>query len=44
MSDLVKLKKILQDAGVKNTDDYFTQEEKDKIEDAEYLKKHGVEI
>jgi len=43
MKDLTKLKKIMQDSGVRDIDAVFNQEEKDKLADAEYLKKHGYE-
>lgn len=41
MHDLNKLNKIMKDAGVRDPKTYFSQDERDKIEDAEYLEKRG---
>jgi len=41
MHDLNKLNKIMKEAGVRDPGAYFTQDEKDKIEDAKFLEKHG---
>lgn len=40
--ELNKLNKIMKEAGVKDPGAYFTQEERDKIEDALYLEKKGL--
>lgn len=41
MKDLSKLNKIMKEAGVRDPKLYFNQDEKDKLEDAEYLEKRG---
>ena len=41
MKDLARVEKIFKEAGMKNTKQYFTSDENEKIEDAKFLEKHG---
>ena len=41
MKALSKFNKILDQNGVKNKEDYFNKDEKEMLEDMDYLKKQG---
>lgn len=41
MKSISKLTKIMKEAGVKDPKMYLSQEERDQLEDVEYLEKRG---